>query len=616
MHLLGRLCSRSGCSNGFSNWPRGWCFPARKRPSRDEPLRMETRALPLLKRSAEGLQQVIRVSVENRERGGGQAEVVWHCANSSGSLKFERRFGHNEVEVLTPEVNGGRPSSLCSRPAAANSRPAPRWRPTRKWRMFIVPTVHTDVGYTDLQDALARHAEQHRCRRWHCWTSTRPSTGTWKPIGSSTLPARPSREDRGGVPPPARGPNGAVGFLRQHAHRPLLARGARTAPRSTPAISPTRAASTFRPSSSMTCPAPSAACPRCWPVAGIQYFIEGVNGERAPHATQGLQNPFLLGRPGRLARAGPHCPRLRGGQRPDFLPGPGRRSACPALLARLRERRLSLRRSAGQRRLRRQPGHRALDGGGGREVERAVGVSQAHPGPPGGFLPLHRAELRRQDTRRARPTSAGGGKTARRSSAHETALCRRAEERAVTAEMLHSLAAVLGGEPYPKWSFDELWRNILLYDEHTWGAAGSISRADRRADRQAVGSERLLRPQGRRRFAPAARSRHGQAGGAWLPAADLVGVQSACLVLRTDLVMTDQHRRRAGREDQERTIPCQALPEGGSCFVASRLALRRLPLLPQRRRAPADLADCRLVLERPDGERVLPRHPRPQPRRA
>ena len=26
--------------------------------------------------------------------------------------------------------------------------------------------------------------------------------------------------------------------------------------------------------------------------AGIKYFIEGVNGERAPYATQGLQNPF------------------------------------------------------------------------------------------------------------------------------------------------------------------------------------------------------------------------------------------------------------------------------------------------------------------------------------
>ncbi|MGA2749639.1 MAG: hypothetical protein ABSG59_12765 [Verrucomicrobiota bacterium] len=41
--------------------------------------------------------------------------------------------------------------------------------------------------------------------------------------------------------------------------------------------------------------------------------------------------------------------------------------------------------------------------------------------------------------------------------------------------MLHSLSAVLAGADYPKTNFDHVWHNILLYDEHTWGAAGSIS---------------------------------------------------------------------------------------------------------------------------------------------
>jgi len=34
---------------------------------------------------------------------------------------------------------------------------------------------------------------------------------------------------------------------------------------------------------------------------------------------------------------------------------------------------------------------------------------------------------------------------------------------------------VLAGADYPKTNFDHVWHNILLYDEHTWGAAGSIS---------------------------------------------------------------------------------------------------------------------------------------------
>jgi alpha-mannosidase len=154
------------------------------------------------------------------------------------------------------------------------------------------------------------------------------------------------------------------------------------------------------------------------------------------------------------------------------------------------------------------------------------------------------------------------------SSARETALCRRAEERAVTAEMLHSLAAVLGGEPYPKWGFDELWRNILLYDEHTWGAAGSVSapQAEQTVKqwevkgsfaRQADAASRQLLTAGMVKLA------------AMAPASDLV-VFNPLAWSRTDLVTTDQ----AGAVQDVKTkskLPCQALPEGGSCFVATEL---------------------------------------------
>jgi alpha-mannosidase len=154
------------------------------------------------------------------------------------------------------------------------------------------------------------------------------------------------------------------------------------------------------------------------------------------------------------------------------------------------------------------------------------------------------------------------------SSALETALCRRAEERAVTAEMLHSLAAVLRGEPYPKWDFDELWRNVLLYNEHTWGAAGSISAPESEQTvkqwevkgsfaRQADAASRELLESGMVKLA------------GLVPAADLV-VFNPLAWSRTDLVTTAQAD--AVQDVQtKRKIPCQALPEGGSCFVASDL---------------------------------------------
>ncbi len=66
----------------------------------------------------------------------------------------------------------------------------------------------------------------------------------------------------------------------------------------------------------------------------------------------------------------------------------------------------------------------------------------------------------------------GAGTTAR-----ETALSRKAHESLGDAERLLALAQRLkpAGVAYPKQALEAAWRNVLLYDEHTWGASGSIS---------------------------------------------------------------------------------------------------------------------------------------------
>ena len=60
------------------------------------------------------------------------------------------------------------------------------------------------------------------------------------------------------------------------------------------------------------------------------------------------------------------------------------------------------------------------------------------------------------------------------SSAAETALVRQAKEDLVAAEKLFAL---IGADP-PKADFDLAWKNALLYDEHTWGAHCSISQPE------------------------------------------------------------------------------------------------------------------------------------------
>lgn len=61
------------------------------------------------------------------------------------------------------------------------------------------------------------------------------------------------------------------------------------------------------------------------------------------------------------------------------------------------------------------------------------------------------------------------------SSAAETAINRNAAERLVQAEKLW---AMLDPTNYPTEQFYEAWRNVILYDEHTWGAHCSISQPD------------------------------------------------------------------------------------------------------------------------------------------
>jgi alpha-mannosidase len=61
------------------------------------------------------------------------------------------------------------------------------------------------------------------------------------------------------------------------------------------------------------------------------------------------------------------------------------------------------------------------------------------------------------------------------SSAAETALNRASAERLVQAE---ALWAMRNPCPFPAAAFQDAWRNVLLYSEHTWGAHNSISQPD------------------------------------------------------------------------------------------------------------------------------------------
>ncbi|MGO8931242.1 MAG: polysaccharide lyase family protein [Limisphaerales bacterium] len=531
-----------------------------------EPVRCYAEGLPWLKRSGESLQRLVKVSVENLAIGHEPASIAWKAGTRSGEEKLDLRFGHNEVNIPLPAVEQKTTVELALEAGGKQIKATTVLQPTRKWKVFIVPTVHTDIGYTDLQErVMARHAEntmqalamadKYPCFNWDfetfwqldCFLRAHPEkteeifrrlregrmglsdffgnmlTGlcSHEALNRATLPAR-DLANRGGfdftsvilddVP-------GAVGSL------------------------PTVLAN-----------------------AGIKYFIEGVNGDRAPHATEGLQSLFYW--------EGPDGSRVLSHLAGGYGMAGGLISSLGVAADRL-------------------PGLLASHENAGYPYD-AVLVNGAFSDNQGvaAWLPevvekwnaqweypkliLSRPEdffryIEQNFAAKVPVLRADFGcwwEDGAGSSALETALSRRAEERAVTAEMLHSLAAVLRGEPYPKWNFDELWRNILLYNEHTWGAAGSISAPESEQTvkqwevkgsyaRQADAASRELLERGMVKLA------------GLVPATDLV-VFNPLAWSRTDLVTTAAADA-VQDVKTERKIPCQALPEGGSCFVASDL---------------------------------------------
>ena len=159
------------------------------------------------------------------------------------------------------------------------------------------------------------------------------------------------------------------------------------------------------------------------------------------------------------------------------------------------------------------------------------------------------------------------------SSARETGLARAAAERLVQAE---ALWAMFSPRTYPDADFYAAWRNVLLYDEHTWGAHNSIREPDSDfaqaqwkikqafaldADAQ---SRRLLES------ALALRSGKKPPGGK-VTAIDVFNTASWP---RTDLVLLDKDLALAGevvKGPDGEVVPSQRLTTGELAFLANRV---------------------------------------------
>jgi hypothetical protein len=152
------------------------------------------------------------------------------------------------------------------------------------------------------------------------------------------------------------------------------------------------------------------------------------------------------------------------------------------------------------------------------------------------------------------------------SSARETAINRDAAERLAQAE---SLFAMLKPAQYPSAEFFSAWRNVVLYDEHTWGAHNSISEPDK----QFVKDQWKIK----QAFALDADTQSRKLLSAALPAPgaaspSAIDVINTTSFARTDLVILSKDLATAAvsvLDSAGRTVMSQRLSTGELAFIAS-----------------------------------------------
>ncbi|HXC35798.1 MAG TPA: polysaccharide lyase family protein, partial [Candidatus Acidoferrales bacterium] len=125
-------------------------------PAPAETLTMEAEALPLFKKSADGLGRAIRLSINSLEWNSMPAELDWSSQGTSGSQQVNLNFGENEPLLIVPDTGE---VDVTLKTADHNIKLPVTLPPAKKWLLYIVPTVHTDIGYTDFQSRIkVRHA--------------------------------------------------------------------------------------------------------------------------------------------------------------------------------------------------------------------------------------------------------------------------------------------------------------------------------------------------------------------------------------------------------------------------------------------------------------------------
>ncbi len=161
------------------------------------------------------------------------------------------------------------------------------------------------------------------------------------------------------------------------------------------------------------------------------------------------------------------------------------------------------------------------------------------------------------------------------STAFETALNRRSAERLLQAETLWAMAGV---KDFPRAEFAAAWREVILWDEHTWGAHDSVSNPDGENARSqweykrgfALRADKVSRELLEKAKTRAAGAASGRAGAK--SDRSEVDIINTCSWTRTDIALVPADLSRAGdsvKDEAGRVVPSQRLRTGDLAVLAA-----------------------------------------------
>lgn len=437
----------------------------------------------LFRRVGGQLCQIVEVHVENEGvEGVALASIVGEARRP---VRVRLVPGSNRLEIPVTPVSEPRDAEVALQVGEVTARAPVRILPERRWTLYVAPSSHTDIGYTDLQErAIAVHvnntaAALRACEEipGFCWNLEVASHIDFVTEHRPDLvPALIRAMASGRIGLQGLYLNMLTGLCSSEEMVRVLMKGGRLRGLGR------RVAET---ASLNDVPSAVGTLPTLLAHAGFRYFTDAVNEYRGPlfrHADPRIrQAPFWWEGPDgsrvlaimthgysqastiglmdsfeELARRLPGW--LRHWERPDYpgsavlvYGGVSDNVAMTPVYA-----------SVANEWNRRYAYPRIVVGQAGdffRHVERESGDR----------LPVLKGDF-------GSFWEDGAG-----SSAYETALTRHARAQLTSAQRLLALTR---RADYPKDQLDEAWRNVIFYNEHTWGAWCSVSQPDSEQTRE------------------------------------------------------------------------------------------------------------------------------------